>query len=178
MARATLDDHDDAPDHQIDADIMRLTKQAYGHLLFGLLIFLLAIGGFGAGVFALSDNIKLADKLLAFKPENRAGALARQITKTQKSVEQQYAAYEAKMTDESIYDISKKFAVMYRLTQQNEQDYERLLSSYLLASYHIASIIRGSGEWYHYYERELNQFVLRQKTREKSIDTYIARKAE
>ena len=168
---ATRDDRDD---ESMEEDILRHTRQVYKHLLTASLVLFLLFGAFGGGLFALVNAIDRADELLAVKPENRADKLGKKIANTRESVEKQYADLEARMQDETITNVRKRYQIIYDMSQQDERDYAQLLSSYQQASYQIAGRIRGSGEWYHYYERDLKELIARQRAAEARLATFVS----
>lgn len=172
---ADRDDADQDDDSGYDQAIFRYTKQAYTHLLVNALLVFLLLGGFVVGLIVLKNTVADVEMLLAIKPENRAEAMEKKIAKTRQAVEQQYADYKAKMEDDSIYAVNKKFEVIYEVSSSSEQDYSALLSLFQDAAYQVASKTRGSGEWFYYYEKELKQFALRQRQRQAKLDAYLER---
>lgn len=169
-----LDESDDVDD-ELEADIVRHTKQVYANLVGGLLVLFVALGGAVGGVATLVHLNNTADALLAIKPENRADMFRKKIASVRKRVKGQYADYEARMKDKSIYAISNIFKVLYKVTIEEEQDYGRLLRDYSDASYELASRVRGSGEWYYYYEREVGANIRRQRAMETQMKDYLSR---
>ena len=175
MAGFDRDDRGDGDD-QYDEAIMQLTKQSYTHLLVGILLTFLLVGAVIGGLITLVGSMQKIDELLAIKPENRAEAIGKDIEQTQAQVAKAYADYKAEMEDESIYAVKKKFAVIYEMSKEAEQQYSLLLSEYQTAMYQVASRTRGSGEWYFYYEKDLRQLVTHQRQREQFLSAYLSKK--
>lgn len=167
---------DDRDDESYDEDILRHSHEVYKHLLTASLVLFLLMGAVGGGLYALVDCIHRADDLLAIKPENRADSLGRKIASTRKGVEKQYADLEARMQDDAIKKISERYHRIYKISGEDEKGYEQLLSSYLQVSYEVASRIRGSGEWYFYYERDLKALVARQRAAEARLAAIASKK--
>lgn len=165
---------DDDQDDNIEGDILAHSKQIYSHMVVASVLLFVCIGFAVGGMVILGNLIQSADTLLAIKPENRADALHKKIQLAHRNTEKAYAAEIAKMDNKSIFDINNKFRVMYKLSLQFEQDYADTLLAYQQASFNIASRIRGSGEWYFYYERELNQLVGLQQQHQKQLQNYLS----
>lgn len=168
-----LDEVSDA-DENLEADVLRLTRQTYTHMIASLLLLFVGAGASLGAVMLLSSLITSADQLLSIKPETRADSLSKHIAATRSKAERDYAALEARMDDESIFAINKKFKVMYDISLQNERSYGEMLDSYQQASFNIASRIRGSGEWYFYYERDLMRLIKQQQNHEASMAQYLS----
>lgn len=165
---------DDELDANLEAEVLVHSKQIYSHMIVASLLLLVCVGIAVGGLMLLGNLIQSADTLLAIKPENRAEMLHKKIQLARRNTENAYAAEFAKMENKSIYDINNKFKVMYKLSLQFEQDYADTLVAYQQASFNIASRIRGSGEWYFYYERELNQLVGLQQQHQQQLQNYLS----
>lgn len=167
-------DDDTDQDDNLENEIFQYTRKNYTHTITASLI--LFIGSLAAvgGIISLAGLTGNANTLLAIKPENRADTLRKNIALTRNKAEREYTALKAKMEADQVYTINKKFQVMYSLTTANNRDYLRMLSAYQQASFNIASRVRGSGEWYFYYERELNQFIKQQQAHEGKLSAYLA----
>lgn len=159
---------------EIEQAVLRHTRQVYSHLLSGLLVLFVAVGLSVGGLVVLSNLLRTADELLAVEPENRSEALKKQIASVRNDVEKQYQEYHSRMEDDSVFRINKAFAVMYQVSGQFEADYAKLLLGYQKTSFNLASRIRGSGEWYFYYERELSAYIERQKVLDSQLKAYLA----
>lgn len=167
-------DEDSGSDEAMEADVLRLTKQTYTHMIASLLLLFVGAGAALGAVMVLSGLIVSADTLLAIKPENRADSLSKSIAVTRSKAERGYAELQARMQDESIFAINKKFKVMYGVSLENERAYGRVLEAYQQASFNIASRIRGSGEWFFYYERDLMQLIQQHQRHEAKITEYLS----
>lgn len=167
-------EEDSDGDENVEQGILTHSQQVYKHLIAGLLILFVGAGAALAGIVSLASLIATADELLAIKPENRADTLSRNIALTRRSAEKGYAELAARMEDDSIFSVNRQFEVMYRASLDNERDYLRLLGLYQQASFNVASRIRGSGEWYYYYERELSDFIKRQQQLETQVADYLS----
>lgn len=165
---------EDEDNGELHGEILRHTRQIYSHLLIGLLVLFVAVGLSAGGLVVLSNLLQTADELLAVEPENRSDRLQKQIAAAQKRAERQYRDYESRMDDQSVFAINQAFNVMYQVSREFERDYAQLLSGYQKASFNLASRIRGSGEWYFYYERELNTLIQRQKVQEERLKAYLS----
>lgn len=161
-------------DQAFDAAILQHTKQVYTHMLVGWLLLFLMAGLSVGGLAVLGKMLQTTDELMAVEPETRSQALRKKIALVQNNVKKQYQAYEARMDDQSVFTINKAFGVMYQVSRTFEEDYARLLAGYQKSSFNLASRVRGSGEWYFYYERELNAFIQRQKLLEERLKAYVA----
>ena len=77
------------------------------------------------------------------------------------------------MDDDSIYTVNRKFKVIYEVSQQSELDYGLFLEGYQKAVYQVASKVRGSGEWYYYYDRDLKKLISNNNLRKTQMGRYL-----
>jgi hypothetical protein len=129
------------------------------------------------GILSLGGVHKKTSALVADKPENRAESYAVKISSVQNKVEQQYQQHLSRMEDPSILTVNEKFRAIYELSQQSERDYAALLELYQKMAYDSASRVKGSGEWYYYYERKVADSVKKAKDRESKMRQYFQSKS-
>lgn len=133
-----------------------------GFLAFMLLVLVL-------GILSLGSVHKAARAMSADKPENRFDSFRAKISLVHDKVEEQYQQHLNKMQDQSILTVNEKFNVIYQLSQQSERDYVALLELYQKIAYDSASRIKGSGEWYYYYQQKLAALIKKAKARESKM---------
>ncbi|MEE8059939.1 MAG: hypothetical protein V3T17_19230 [Pseudomonadales bacterium] len=164
---------DDEKEKALQAKIELFGAEYSRQMWIAILFIPLMLIAFLVGVLSLSSAVKTADLLLAVKPENRAGLFANRIEKVNQKVRDQYAVHVNKMDDESIYTVNRKFELLYELSLESEKDYGILLDTYQKSIYQIASKVRGSGEWYFYYDRKLKQLIDSNKRRQLLMSRYF-----
>lgn len=146
-----------------------VSKQQWIMLAFIPLMLLVLV----LGIISLGGVHKATSALVADKPENRVDSFATKITRVQEKVESEYQQHLSRMEDQSIFSINKKFRVIYELSQQSERDYVLLLQQYQKLAYDSASRIKGSGEWYYYYQRKIDVLVKKAKARDSKMRQYF-----
>lgn len=140
---------------------------------FGLLPLWVAM--FVVGVLSLASAFKTTTALLAIKPENRSELFARKVKATTKQVEKDYAALLLQMEDPRIERVNTNFGLLYEVSLRSEQDYSALVELYKKAVYQVASKTKGSGEWYFYYDRDLDKLVNNGGKRRSDLEVYLNR---
>ena len=170
MAATQGDEEESA---SFDEKIEQLASISARQMWTALAFIFLAVLVFAIGIGSLSMAVKSADELLAIKPENRVERFYSDVSKVQKEVELQYAEHLDKMDDEAIFSVSKKFELLYELSLESESDYGVFLNTYEKSVYQIASKVRGSGEWYFYYDKTLKKLIFNNQRRVKSMKRYF-----
>lgn len=138
---------------------------------FGLLPLWILV--FVAGVISLASAFKMTTELLAIKPENRSELFARKINATTKQVEEDYEALLLQMEDPRIDKVNTNFGVLYDVSWQSEQDYSAFVDLFKKAVYQVASKTKGSGEWYFYYDRDLDRLITNVEKRRSDLEAYL-----
>ncbi len=171
---AVSDDMPDDEENGYERQAAKFSKQGFAHLITTIVMLPVFIILFIVGVLMLANTKKELDRLSDIEPENRADIFADKIEDTEKLIQNQYAEYLDKMQDDSIFQLNEKFQIMYEVSKESEQDYSRLLDIYRDATYQLSSKVRGSGEWFYYYDRRLNNFIASQNSREQDMFSYFA----
>ena len=78
------------------------------------------------------------------------------------------------MDDDTILAVDETFEVLYQLSMESEEQYTELLATYQAMVYGAASRIKGSGEWFYYYEQNIIRLVNAAKNREQKLKQHIS----
>lgn len=166
-----------AEDDDDNAKLLKKLKPknalASKHFWWGFGLLPLWILVFAVGVFSLASAFKTTTALLAIKPENRTELFARKIKATTKQVEEDYQALLQQMEDPRIDKVNTNFGLLYEVSLQSEQDYSAFVDLYKKAVYQVASKTKGSGEWYFYYDRDLDKLINNGNKRRLDLEKYL-----
>jgi hypothetical protein len=175
MNKGSNDSNDDPADDEISMEdkIGHLTKTTFRQLIFsiGFLFFMPAL--LIACLLGLGRSVETSDALMAIEPVNRVALFDAEIKKVWNKTQNQYAQHLLKMEDQSIFTVNEKFEVLYALSKQSEADYGRMIAAHHKAMYQIASKVRGSAEWYFYYDKKLTALASNQSHRESKMNSYF-----
>ena len=148
-------------------------KAAAIHLIVAVLVLLVSLGCFFHFVTQLKATHDSFTELAAKQVESRFDVFSRKIKKAKKTAASQYQAHFAKREAKGLVDVHKTYTTLNEMTYQAEQDFLEFLSLYQKLSYESASRVRGSGEWFYYFNKDI--LALRKKTeqREKKMTDYF-----
>jgi hypothetical protein len=166
-------DESGAEEITLEDKIQIVSDQSKVHLLVSAIFLPFLIAILIAGLLLLSNAHESTTIMVAKKPQTRAELFHKKIETVHSQVETQYSQFLNKMDDESIFTVSKKFEVIYDLSLESELANTELLESYQALAYETASRVRGSGEWYYYYEQKISRFIMLSKSREKKMKAYF-----
>lgn len=119
--------------------------------------------------------VKRSDSILAIEPVNRTAVFSGKIDKVKAGVEKKFLQHHQKMQDPTIAGINRKFKQLYALSLQSDIEYAQSMEQYQAATFQLASKTRGSGEWYFYHKKMIDQLHAGQKQRAQQISDYIDR---
>ena len=128
---------------------------------------------FVVGVLFLGNAHKVTSGIVAEEPINKIDIFAKKIAAVKLKAEKQYAKYHSKMENDAILSVNEKFRIMYELSEESEKDYTYFLEQYQKLAYDSASRVKGSGQWYYYYDQKLSKLVSRAQQREKNLLDYL-----
>ncbi len=170
-----VDDRDDSDSGEsaLDDKIESVRKKSFGHLWVGVIFIPVLLIVFAVGLVALASAHKTTANMTAEKPENKVEVFSKKIAAVKIRAEGQYNKYLIKMDDESIFTVNEKFEILYDLSMESEEQYTELLETYQGMVYDAASRVKGSGEWFYYYEQKVNRFVATAKNREDKLKQYF-----
>ncbi|MGK0500730.1 MAG: phosphate uptake regulator [Oceanicoccus sp.] len=130
---------------------------------------------FVVGLLVLVNAHKATSSLVAKKPENRIESFATKIESAQGKVELQYYEHLSRMDDASIFKVNEEFKIIYQLSEQSEEDYVAFIKLYQQIAYDSASRVKGSGEWFYYYEKNVGRAVQQAEKIQRQLNTYLHR---
>ena len=153
--------------------VIRLVKKSarlkWIYLLFLVFLILTLVGG----VYGLGQAHKLTQAMNINDEDNPMGAMLVKLSVTQTDVEAQYKYYTDMIGDESVLSLSDSFTLIYTQSLSSEQDYVELMTVYNQLSFDSASRVRGSGEWYFYYKKDLVKGLEQAKKQQARMDSYF-----
>jgi hypothetical protein len=134
----------------------RLEKQSKLHLWLAVIGIPLMMVTMMAGLVALVELKKSTDGLLQEKPEGFVGSYSSKISAVKGRAAAQYQQYFQQMEDNSDIAGSIRLGQIYQLGLASESAYVDLLANYQQLNYELASRVKGSGEWYYYFKKSLD----------------------
>ena len=167
---------EDKDDNEVNLEekIESLRQKSLGHFWGGMVFLLLLLIAFAMGVTVLASAHATTATITIKNPEQRAELLAKKIANVKTKAEGQYAKYLNKMDDDTILAVDETFEVLYHLSMESEEQYTELLATYQAMVYGAASRIKGSGEWFYYYEQNIIRLVNAAKNREQKLKQHIS----
>ena len=167
-------DYNDKSDSGLDDKIVLLRQQSSNHFWVSIIFLLLLIIVFALGIMALANAHNHTADISIIKPEHRVELFARNIATVKIKAEQQYATYFNKMNDDTVLAVTDTFERLHQLSIESEQQYVQLLNTYQTMIYAAASRIKGSGEWFYYYEQDISRLANAANYRQRALSQYIA----
>lgn len=134
------------------------------HLIIGSTMLVVTIVGFGLGLLSIKKIVEKVSLLEAVQPSSRFDVFYAEIDKVKQLVVDQYAEHTEKMDGENIRDMNLRFNLIYRTAFEHERDAGSFVESYQETIYQVSSRTRGSGEWFEFYNRDV------EKLKESSIE--------
>lgn len=169
------DEESGAGEITLEDKIQAVSHQSTVHLFVAVGFLPLLIAIFVGGLLMLANAHKSTSTIVAKKPENRVDLFRKKIDVVKLKTEAQYNQYLSKMDDDSIFSVNEKFEIIYELSLESEKSYTELLENYQTMVYETASRVRGSGEWYYYYEQKIARLTALSKSREQKMKEYFER---
>ena len=165
---------DNGLDIGLDDQIGLLRQQSSSHFWVSIVFLVLLIIAFAMGVMALANAHANTAAISIIKPEHRAQLFNRKMTTAKAKAEQQYASYLNKMNDDAILAVTDTYETLHQLSIESERQYAQLLTTYQAMVYDAASRIKGSGEWFYYYEQDIIRLVSAANNRQRALKQYIS----
>lgn len=169
-----IDHNDDDSDIGLDNKIALLEQQSSSHFWLSIVFLLLLTITFILGIMVLARAHTSTADINIIKPEHRAALFARNIASAKTKAEQQYASYLNKINDDTVVAVTDSYKTLHQLSMQSERQYAQLLTTYQAMVYDSASRIKGSGEWFYYYEQDIIRLVNAANNRQRALKQYIS----
>lgn len=164
---------DDTEESKFDSKLKLQSSRINKQLLTGAILLPILLVALVVGILSLGNIHKTTQALKLQEPENRVDEFSNRIDAVKEKVKAQYGKHTEKMNAKGIFDVSEKFGVMYDLSIQSESDYLVLLESYQTLIYESASRVRGSGDWFEFYEPQVRALLKAAQAREEKMKRYF-----
>lgn len=153
--------------------VQRFSRQSTWHSWIAYLLLPVITVAFMAGLIGLGTLHKSTQILLADKPATPFQLFAKKIDETKAAARSQYEPYHQQMVDDSVAKNSRRLLALYQLSAAAESDYVKFLESYQALSFEMAGRVKGSGEWYFYFNQSFNGYLATAKTRQAQLAAFI-----
>jgi hypothetical protein len=152
-----------------DRIFKRLETQSKIHLIVSIIGIPLMMAVLSAGLINLGKLHKITLELNKSKPASLEDVYSKKIAKVKLRAENQYKQYRDKMESSKALSENNKLTKLFEYTVSSEADFVSFLEAYKDLSYDTASKVKGSGEWYFYFNKSLEEIVDKGKVRHGEI---------
>ena len=154
------------------SQVKKMGKQSFFHMIMALIALVLLTGGIFLGVTQIPPIHNKIATLQELQPGHRFDEFSDKIDKIRKKVEKDYGGHAMRMQDEIIISTYTNFSNMYLAASESESAYLEMLIQYQKTSYQQAKNVRGSGEWYEFYDGHLSDYITNAQTRVNQLNSY------
>ncbi|MFT5693072.1 MAG: hypothetical protein ACI92E_002408 [Oceanicoccus sp.] len=134
-----------------------ISTKSTRHLIVGVTLLIIFVASFTLGLINIKKIFEKVSLLEAVQPSSRFDFFNAEIDRVKQLVADQYAVHTVKMDDKDIRDMNLKFNLVYRTAYDHERDLGSLVKNYQETIYQMSSRTRGSGEWFEFYNRDIEK---------------------
>jgi hypothetical protein len=167
------DDNENTED-SLESRSVVVSKTVFWQLIIAALLLPVSIAVLFFSIKELKVISDKATELEEFQPVSRFEIMKQNLDKTYLVIEDQYAIHLHKMKDEDLLRLNVRFNTIYTSAYQNEKQYADFIRVYQQGAYELASRVRGSGEWFEFYNIDLNGLKEKAEFRERSLAKLIS----
>jgi hypothetical protein len=129
-----------------------ISTKSTRHLIVGVTLLIIFVASFTLGLINIKKIFEKVSLLEAVQPSSRVF-----FFNSDQLVADQYSVHTVKMDDKDIRDMNLKFNLVYRTAYDHERDLGSLVKNYQETIYQMSSRTRGSGEWFEFYNRDIEK---------------------